>query len=268
MTNGNSINKPKSNEPAPPPKDDKNQASDILKPTETDRKIEEPKKRHGLRNCLIILIIIILLIILGVALTGLYEIPGLSAITGMNKPKDLGVKTSPEALASLKEKIPMTISGEQTDYSTGAENIFTGEIPVDTQMTAEEITSWLHRHQRPDPILSDLQVKQFEGGLEISAMANQYIKAPVYAEVNVNLVNKTTVDLDIQKGKVGIFSVPEKYLDQVEEALEDKINSLISRVPGFSIETYELHDGYTEFKGTFPENVKPSPLGWSDLLNY
>ncbi|MBU0598605.1 hypothetical protein KKF61_06500 [Patescibacteria group bacterium] len=239
---------------------------EMLRP-EDDKKIKIPK-RHGLRNFLITLLIIIIILVIAIAATGLYNIPIISSIFKVNQPKDLGVATSPQALASIKEKVTLSIAGEETNYSSGNADIFSGEIAVDTQFTAEEITSWLHEYQRPDPILSDLQVRQFEGGLEISAMANQYIKAPVYAKVNINLINPQTVSLDIQQGKLGIFSVPDKYLQQIEDALEDQVNDLINRIPGFSIETYELHDGYSNFKGTFPETVKPSPNGWSDLMNY
>lgn len=251
------------------PKPREQEEAEVLKPIEKDPEIHKPKKKkHPLRTFLIVLVVIILVLIIGLAATGVYTVPVISAVFGFNEPKDLGVEISPEALASLKEKIPMTISGEKTDFSSESADIFSGEIAVDTTITANEASSWLQRHQRPDPIISQLTVRQMEGGMEISGMVNQYIKAPVYAKVMVDLVDANTIDLDIQEGKLGMFSVPEKYLNQVEELLEDEINSLINRVPGFSIETYELHDGYSNFKGTFPENVKPSPLGWSDLLNY
>lgn len=262
MDQPNKINSPEqSKSPAPT----SSQNLDVLKPDD-DKKIKVPK-RHGFRKFLITLLIIVILIVIAVAATGLYNIPGLSSLFNANKPKDLGVVTSPEALASIKTDVPLKITGEPTDYSSGSD-IFSGEVDVEAEFTAEEITSWLHEYQRPDPILSDLQVRQFEGGLEISAMANQYIKAPIYVKVNVDLINPDTISLDIQKGKVGMFSVPDKYLQQIEDLLEDKVNDLISRVPGFSIETYELHDGYTKFKGTFPATVKPSPNGWADMLSY
>ncbi|MFC1687133.1 hypothetical protein ACFL0L_00955 [Patescibacteria group bacterium] len=250
------------------PKPREQEEAEILKPKEQDTEIHKPKKKkHPFRTFLIVLVIIIVVLILGLAATGLYNVPGISAAFGFNEPKDLGVETSTQALASLKEKIPMTITGEKTDFSSGTD-IFSGEIAVDTTITAEEASSWLQRHQRPDPIISQLTIRQMEGGMEISGMVNQYIKAPVYAKVMINLVDTNTIDLNIQEGKLGMFSVPDRYLVEAEELLEDKVNSLINNIPGFSIETYELHDGYSNFKGTFPENVKPSPLGWSDLLNY
>ena len=243
-------------------------AEELLKPEEKKRDIEKPKKRHRLRNFFIVLAIIIVVLMIAVAATGVYTIPGISSIFGFNEPKNLGVEISDEALGTLKDKIPLRITGEVTDYSSGSVDIFSGEMAVDTTITANEVSSWLQRYQRPDPLLSDLTVRQFEGGMEISAMVNQYVKAPVYAKVNVNLIDNNTVSIDIQEGKLGMFSVPEKYLDEVSDLLEKQVNSLIVGIPGFSIEEYELHDGYSKFKGTFPETVKPSANGWADLMDY
>jgi len=260
------------NDPRPPKKHLSDAArtgvdKEVLKLDKGKKEIEKPKKRHFGRNFLIVVLIIILGLVITVAATGLYDIPFLSSALGANKPKDLGVEISDTHLATMKEKAPMKIEGDTVEYASGGE-IFAGEIAVDTEFTANEVSSWLRRHQKPNPILENLQVRQYEGGIEISAMASQYIKAPIYAKVDVDYTKAGTIDLNFQKLKVGVFSVPEKYIGQVEDYLEETVNDLKTRVPGFSIETYELHDGYSTFKGTFPETVKPSSEGWADLLNY
>ncbi len=256
----------KNNNPAPQ-KPLSAQNLQALKPDQ-NQNINQPKKRHGWRNFFIVLLIVVVVLAVAVTATGLYSIPGLSALFGTNKPRDLKVQTSDQALDSLKMKIPLQITGETADYSSGNQDIFAGEVAVDTQITAEEITSWLHRYQNPDPIIQDLQVRQYEGGLELSGMLNKYIKAPVYAKVSVRLIDRQTVALDLEQGKVGMFNVPDKYLQQAEDYFEDQANHLINTIPGFSIETYELHDGYSKFKGTMPETVKPSSDGWAGLMNY
>ncbi len=88
---------------------------------------------------------VVVVLILAVAWTGVYNIPVASAIMGANKPKDLGVKVSEEAYSTIQQKVPLEISGEKVNYSSNPANIFSGSVPVDTQNTSEEVTSWLTR---------------------------------------------------------------------------------------------------------------------------
>lgn len=241
----------------------------VIKPPEGKREVVKPKKHHGFRNFLIVLVILILAVIIAVGATGIYNVPVVSSVFGANKPKDLGIKTSPEALASLKTKIPMTISGDPISYSAGADKVFSGQINVDTRTTSEEITSWLQRFQGTNSSLpfTDIQAKKIEGGVEISAMLNAYVKAPIYLKVMINRVSNKSVSLDIQKAKIGLFNVPDNYLKQATDFFNKKVNHIMAAIPGFSMEKLEYHDGYTDFKGTFPANARRSPNGWSDLLN-
>ncbi|MFH1236570.1 MAG: hypothetical protein V1685_06600 [Parcubacteria group bacterium] len=243
---------------------------EILKPADDDREIHKPKKkRHRFRTFLIVLVGAIIIIVIVVGATGAWNVPGVSAIFGMNKPKDLGVKTSTEALTSLKKKIPLKITGESVNYSTASPNeIFSGKISVDERTTSEEITSWLNRHNGTNPPVTALQVSFIEGGMEISGMVNQYIHAPVYVQVMVEKTGEKSIGLDLQKAKVGLFSIPESYYDQVEQWFENAINDRMATVPNFSMDIVEYHDGFSYFKGTYPENIKPTNQGWSGLVDY
>lgn len=237
-----------------------------LKPTNNERLDQPKKKHHPFRTLLITLLVIIIVLVVGVSATGIYAVPGVSAIFGFNRPKDLGIKTSQEALNSLKQKIPLTISGPAVDYAQSGDKIFSGEMPVDAQRSSEEITSWIDRFKGTNPPVKDVQVKFIEGGMEISGMVTQYVKAPVYVKVGVTQTSSNSVALDIQKAKLGLFTVPDKYLQQAEGWFEDAINERMADIPGYSIETLEYHDGYSYFKGTYPQNVAPNPKGWSALL--
>lgn len=229
---------------------------------------EKPKKKHHrLRNFFIVIGVIVAVLILGVGYLGIYKIPVISSVMGADKPKNLGIKTSEEALASIKEKIPMKITGEYVNFeSTDPSQLFTGSIPVDTSTTSEEITSWLQRFEGTDPIFSNTQVKKFEGGLEISTMLTQYLKTPIYVKVMVNRASDKSVSLDIQKASLGRIPVPEKYLNQASDWFEEKISKIMAVIPGFSMEKYEIHKDYSVFKGTFPAQVKKSTQGFSALF--
>jgi len=225
------------------------------------------KKHHRLRNFFIVIGVIIVVIILGVGYLGIYKIPVVSSVMGADKPKNLGIKISEEALVSIKEKIPMKIAGDYVNFeSTDPSQLFTGSIPVDTQTTSEEITSWLQRFQGSDPIFSDTQVKKFEGGLEISTMLTKYLKTPIYVKVMVSQTSNKSVSLDITKASLGRIPVPEKYLNQASDWFEEKISKIMAAIPGFSMEKYEIYNDYSVFKGTFPAQVKKSKQGFSALF--
>jgi hypothetical protein len=186
---------------------------------------------------------------------------------GTNKPIDLGVKTSPEAVVSISEKIPMKISGDYISYTADPAEIFTGEIEVNAEFTSEETTSWLARFEGTDPIFDDVQVKKGEGEIEISAMVRKYIKAPVYIRVKVDQVGVNQVDLDILEGKLGRITIPSAYLQRGEEFFEEKVNSLMNTIPGFKMESYEIKGGNSILKGTYPANARKTNEGWGGLFN-
>lgn len=223
-------------------------------------------KRHRLRKTLITLGVIVALLLVGVSATGLYNVPVVSSVLGTNKPKDLGIKISDEAFASIKTKIPLHITGAKVDFASAGKSAFAGTVAVDTQTSSEEITSWLAHNQGTDPIFTNTQVKKIEGGLEISTMLQKYTKAPIYVKVMVTQTGPKSVALNIEKAKLGAFTVPEKYRKQAQGFFQDKIGDMMAAVDGFSMDNYEIHEGYSKFKGTFPATVAPSAQGWSGLM--
>ncbi|MFA6524923.1 MAG: hypothetical protein WCT33_01480 [Patescibacteria group bacterium] len=240
---------------------------DSVTPDKKSDKIDQPKKRHRVRNFFIVLVIILFVLSLGVAATGIYEIPVISSVMGTNKPKDLGIKTSPEAVVSISKKIPMKISGDYISYTADPKEIFTGEIKVDAEFSSEETTSWLARFEGTDPIFDDVQVKKGDGEIEISAMMKKYVKAPVYIKVKVNQTGVNQVDLDIVEGKFGMITIPDMYLQKGEDYFEEKVNSLMNSIPGFKMESYEIKGGNSYLKGTYPANARRTNEGWGGLFN-
>ena len=229
----------------------------------TIEKVSAKKKHHAWYWWVLGILIVL---ILAIAWTGIYNIPVASALMGANKPKDLGVKVSEEAYASIQQKVPLVIEGEKVDYSSEPAKIFTGSVPVDTQNTSEEITSWLNKMAGTNPAVTDVQVRMIEGGVEISGMVQQYVKSPMYAKVMINRTSEKSVSLDITSAKLGRFSVPAKYVQQFEDWVVKKVNSRMASIPGFSLTQLEYHDGYDIWKGTVPAQVKPALNGYADLL--
>ncbi|MFA5134975.1 MAG: hypothetical protein WC505_04295 [Patescibacteria group bacterium] len=238
---------------------------DILKPEEGKHAIEKPKQRHRLRTTLIVLAIIIAGVAIAAAATGVYAVPGVSALLGTDSPRDLGVQASSEGLASTLEKTPWTLEGDPADYTIFNRKEFIGSVNIDHQLTSEELTSFLNEYLQNDPYVSNVQVKMVEGGIEASGMVKKYVNAPVYVRAGITKVSEKSIDLTLEKAEIGRLPVSEKYLQMAEDYLEDLVNSRMAQNPGFSIKTLEYHDGYDVFEGTVPETVRVT--GGSDWWN-
>lgn len=221
-------------------------------------------KRHRGRNAIIVLLIVIVALLIGIATTGVYTIPGLSRLLGADKPQDLGVQASQEALDTFFAGLPTRIETEASRRCLTCNRIYEGSVPIEARPTDQEITSFLKLQPRQQgDLLKHTQVKYIEGGMEISTKVSRYIKAPVYAKVLVSKGGPKSVSLTLVEGKVGRMAVPEKYLQQAEDYFEDLANDHLAGIEGFSIETLEYHPGTSYFKGTLPAVVKSAPGTWA-----
>lgn len=226
----------------------------------------EEKKSHKVRTAIItlfFLLIIVFLVLLG--MTGLYQVPVLSSLFGTNKPRDLGIHPGPEAFMSLQPKFPLALRGEPTTYSLAGNLTFSGTQPLEAKFTSEESTAFLQKYLANDPLVEDVQIRMIEDGLEISSMAKKPIRGPIYVKTLMTPTSSKSLDLTILRGEVGRLSVPRRYLKQFEEWLEATVNRRMAEVAGFSLERLAYHDGFVDFKGTFPKTVEPAPGQWLDL---
>jgi len=235
---------------------------------EQPRSFETPKPRkNSTRKRIIWIVVIVLVLVIGVGATGLVNIPIVSSIFNVNKPKDLGIKASPAALSSIQAKMPVEITGGPEGLCLACKQTYEGQIPITAKRTSEELTSFLQLFPREEgDILKNTQVRFIEGGMEISTKLNKYISAPVYVKVMVNRTGPKTVNLNIVSGKVGLFTVPDKYLTQANDFFTKLANNHLAEISGFSMDTLEYHDGYSDFSGTYPKSVKPAPGKWTEAF--
>lgn len=227
----------------------------------------EPVKSGKSHLKMVIALIIIIfvfavapLILLGT--TGLFKIPVISTLFGTAKAKDLGVESSDAALLSLQNKVSTRLVGKVTDFCLLCQRNFEGEVKLNTRMTSEEITSFLNKYFKNDEVISGMQVKMIEGGLEISSQLNKPVKIPVYVKVGVESAGAKSITLKIEEAKVGLFPVPKGYQEKFQNWAEKTINKRMTEISGFAIEKLEYHGGYGDFIGSFPATVTPEAGRW------
>ena len=226
-------------------------------PKEESKKEKKPrKKRRKWLKWLIILFIVFGIPTLLLGASGIFNIPVISHIFGANSPRNLGIVVSEEALKSGLKKFPIELKSEPGTFTGLGNKEFEGEISVDSEYTSEEVTSVIDNLFSNAPHVSNIQVKYIEGGMEVSAFVETYLNAPVYAKVGVEKVTNKSIDVNIEKIKIGIVPIPEKYYEDVGKAIEDIVNGRMEKVDKFSIEELEYHDGYSRLKGTIPGSIK------------
>lgn len=132
---------------------------------ETSQSTESPKPKAKKRHKgLIWTIVILLILIIGVGATSVINVPGISSIFNVNKPKDLGIKASPAALTSVEQKMPVEITGGPEGLCLACKQTYEGQIPITARRTSEEITSFLQLFPREEgDILKGTQVRFIEG---------------------------------------------------------------------------------------------------------
>lgn len=233
---------------------------DILKPDEKKRDIDKPKKKHGWRNFFIILGVIILVIIIVIAYLGIYSIPLLSSALGANKPKDLGVKISEEAIITGLTKTPWETLDELPEPTSmpllEVKLKYTGSVPTTNDFTSEEFSSFVNNRVQNVEAIDDVQVRFYEGGAEMSMKLSKYIDAPIYINSGITTTSDKTLFFDVKKIQVGKISVPQKYVKEFEELVTEFISDRMAKVGGFSIDKLEFKDNFVDFVGTWPEKVE------------
>lgn len=219
--------------------------------------VEKAKVRRKRRWWLwVIVAVFVLLPVSVIGWSGLWNVPVLSTVFGTSKPKNLGVKSSPEALATALRDNPMTFSGDTSTWYGLAKRKFSGSVPIDDVHSSEEVTSFInlgiggHRYAR------DIQVKFHPGGMELSAFVVPYIKAPVYADIDVARTSNKSVAITVKNAKVGRLTVPKMYWDDINREATKWVNARLAEVDGLSLETLEYRDNAAYLKGTLPQTVE------------
>lgn len=171
------------------------------------------------------LVFILILLLVFVGLGGYFGIiPGISALFGSNKPRDLGIKYTDADLSSGRAKAPIiyetaTASGNVSVWQTS------GTLPVNTEMTSSEITAIMNNKKGAYYPYKNVQVKfNADGSGEISAVLIKN-RLPLYGstfdapKVAVDFVMKILPDNPVVylKGKatlvdnkVGLFE-PQRF---------------------------------------------------------
>lgn len=221
------------------------------------------------------IIILGILIVAGALVFGyLGLLPGVAAIFGSDKPRDLGVTYAEKDFTSANEKSGVTLQSLPSS-KTGEKSIeYTGSHPLAATFTQEEITAAINGQEWIYYPVKDAQMKfNDDGTIELSAILlkdrlGAYAKAtggnsvdtssatkfiagnpPIYIKGKAEVVNDRFTIFDIQKAEVGRLDVTTyatKYRTDVVSFIEDRV----AFVPGLEVKSAKIVDGKFSFDGS------------------
>jgi hypothetical protein len=227
----------------------------------------------GLIKFLVILALIIVLIL---GYLGL--IPFLSKLMGTNKPRDLGMEFSQEQydLGLLK-------SGTETKSapsSASASISYEGSHQVIDSFSDDMLTAHAFDKSWPNYPISNVQVRiNDDNSCEVSGIIKlpqidsflqamnisqgDYQKAlteasipianlPFYAK-GMGTASNNSLSIDVSAFEVGRFPVPKGIIDQYQDDLANFGQTVMSRIPGFSVNEARFENGSIYFDGTLPD---------------
>lgn len=263
------------------------QVADVINKTEPDKTENQdnvqPKRRKGWVWALAIIAIIILIPVLVIGYLGF--IPGVSALMGSNKPRDLGVEWTVADYESYQSRT----GGKFLNYADAPDNphqpgkkiIFAGGKEIDVALTQEEITATINSVGWTWMPISNAQVRFGEGTVEVSGnlKLNQIVNfvnfiggvgynqdsinnaiswasrlagnPPIYVKAATKVTNNQLA-LDVQEVQVGRFTAPKAIASKV---LNVGASNAINRTPEFDAKSVTFSSGNMNFSGTTPTLV-------------
>ncbi len=226
---------------------------------------------------LVSILILILIVILVLGYFGF--IPALSNLMGTNKPRDLGVMYSEEMYLSGLEKSGVEI--KTLPISSGETISYEGSHSVTASFTDDELTSNSHwKEEWSDFPIREVQVRinddnsaEVSGVLVLDKMddflATMNISPEGYREAlsrakipitdiafygkGTGVARNNSLEISISAVEVGRFPVPIGIVDEYQDDLASFGETLMTRIPGFSVNEALFENGSIFFNGTLPD---------------
>ena len=202
-----------------------------------------PKKRHGCLVSLAVLLVLLLALAVGVFIL----------VQKMSEPQDLGVQTSEAEFDAVLAKIgvvwpELPAGADPADY----ERVYSGEQPMDVTLTESELSALMsYRHDPSYWPLSDVQVDLTGGDTARMSAVVTYAGRdwPVVVSGSGAFAGDT-LSAELTTARVGVVSVPERFLPMLSDALEGILNDRLARIPGLGVDTFEVTPEGVHVTGT------------------
>lgn len=219
----------------------------------------------------------IIMVVVAVLVGGYFGfVPGVSALFGSNKARDLGVRASTQAYDQGNADIGWQ---RQTSNDASAPLQYSGYHDANFSLTSEQVTSLMQDGGwKYNPIAKDFQMKiHDDGSVEISGILDigklkkyasitnlgdisGYAKKygiltptiPFYAAGTASVTNNQ-LSLNLTSAQAGRLSIP--LTPDINKAVAGAVQQRINEIPGMKIDSLTFSQGKLDYKGTFPDKI-------------
>ncbi|MBI4080924.1 MAG: hypothetical protein HY430_04100 [Candidatus Levybacteria bacterium] len=226
----------------------------------------------------IVLVVVVLLLIGGY----FGFVPGVSAVFGSDKPKDLGVKYSQEDYESAVEKTAIDFGYKPSTGTPNNSIKFEGKIDINKSLTSAELTALLANDEWEYNFLRDTQIKINDDGTEeisgvlildripgfliargypedlVHAMRDSVKYVPTdptfYIKLDAGWENDT-LQMNLQKAEFGRWPVDESFLKEYNSVITAVVQRHVLSVPNLHIDSLQFENGQMQYIGSFPEKI-------------
>lgn len=246
-----------------------------------------PPRRRRVTAGKAILWLILLLTLLAVwfvARSGF--VPVLSNLVGANKPRDLGVTSTPAQATAVVQKLGIKLESPPAITSPDRyRKTYSGQVSISQDFTESEVSALLNYNHVSYWAVKDAQVRiHSDGTLEAALTVRtselnirrdgdvptgimRYIPAvlpdelPIYVKGRLDVLGPQQIRTDIQALEIGRVSVPASVAGgDAESRANQYINDRLRNIPGLSIQEISFQDGKAHFQGTWPKEFRRIPL--------
>lgn len=237
-----------------------------------------------IRNILIVVIILAGIATLGLGYYGF--VPGLSAVLGSAKPRDLRIDPTGDDLVSAKAKTGIVFGNLLSGLPPEQSIKFTGQKDMVVDLTDEELTALLRSDSWHYDFIEKAQIRiNADGSEEISGLlrldrVNGYMAAQhvptdklrpylhalesfshhpaFYVKLNSSWQDGK-LTMEVMRAEVGRYEFDKRLLAAHAAEMTAAVEKHVLGIPGVTIRTLTFGGGQMHFEGTFPESIEWSP---------
>lgn len=228
-------------------------------------------------------ILILAVVTLAILVGGYFGfVPGVSALFGSDKPKDLGVRHTPHDLASAETKSGIAFRYKPSTGSPDGSIAFDGSLRIDGSFSGAELTALLAADQWEYNFLEDTQIRiNTDGSEEVAGVLvidriPGFLAARGYSAATIEKIEgmlkyiptdpafhvkldagwkDDVLDMRLQEASVGRLSASEKWLDDNGSTITSAVQSHVLSAGETRIESLDFDGGTMGYHGTFPSSI-------------
>ena len=209
----------------------------------------------------VVLVVLAAVVVGGLGVAGVVQVPVVSSVAGMDRPRDLGgLPADRAAYQAFVTAHGFRLPSPAGNYTLGSAHTFSGSVPLDEVVGEAEINA-MGELANPSPAFRQVTMRFHDGYAEASAMVDLAsfgypFAGPVYGRWTVVVTGPKSVSVDVSSLEFGRVPVPAEVAKTARDALNTYLTGRLATIDGLRIGTFALEEGGVHFAGSLPETYE------------